>query len=228
MTVNLPLLLFGLLLLWFPRQWMRLGMTVGSRRRKPSAPPRPDEPWDQRASGDPRINFRREFTKIRNYFDLLRGTAGGLAILGGQAMPSSLAIDPSSGLPGWNAMAIKLGILGVGLLIQTLRYERQHLNFFAPVFFLTGLSVSLCSIWGALFAFVLIWGLNPMLGNAQAFLIVYGLAMAAFGIFLHEINRLLPIAAFLLCFLPVLLSLLAQRPLVIFSRKAVHPAGGEP
>jgi hypothetical protein len=36
----------------------------------------------------------------------------------------------------------------------------------------------------------------------------------------------MPIAALGLCLLPVLLSLLARKPLVVFSRKAARPTGG--
>jgi hypothetical protein len=226
MTVNLPLLLFGLLVLWFPRQWMRFGLRIG-RRRKRSIARWPGEPWTQRESGDPKVGFR-EFGKVRNYFDLLRAAAGGLAIIGGLKIPASISTAGSlAPIPSWQLLAFKLGIIVFGLLIQTVRYERRHLAFYAPIFYLAGLSISLCSAWSALFAFVLVWAINPMMRDAHAFLFVYGVALAGFGLLFRDVRWMLPVAAFLLCFLPVLLSLLTRRPLVVFTRKATHAPGAE-
>lgn len=227
MTVDLPLLLFGLLLLWFPRQWMRLGVSVGGRRRRPSGGPVGGvQPWEQRDAGDPRINARREFGKLRNYFDLLRAAAGGLAIVGGFDIQSSL--QPASAnavVHPLLVMALQYGILLVGTLIQVIRYERRHISFYAPIFFLAGLSVSLCGGWASLLAFVLIWGLNPMFTGPQAFLTLYALAQLGLGVLFHGVARELPVVAFGLGFLPVLISLLARRPLVIMTRKASSPSG---
>src|ERR1019366_7561688 len=107
----------------------------------------------------------------------------------------------------------------VGLLIQTVRYERHRLLFFAPIFFLFGLSIGLCGVETAGFAFVLIWAVNPMLKNPQSFLSVYALLVGGFGWFFLDSENAPPIAALVFCFLPVLLSMLAQRPLVLFTRK---------
>jgi hypothetical protein len=225
MTVDLPLLLIGLALLWFPRQWMRLGVTVLSHRRKSSAE-RNRDPRSDRTPGDPRVSFAREFTKGRNYFDLLRGAVGGLAVIGGLRIPASIALaETGTRVPAWQLLALKLGIIAIGLLIQTIRRERNHFAFFAPIFYLSGLTVSLCGPWAALFAFVLIWAINPMMTSAQAFLFGYSVAAMAFGLLFKDVGRSLPIAAFVFLFLPVLLSLLARKPLVVFTRKPVHSAG---
>jgi len=222
MSVDLPLLIFGLLLLWFPRQWMRVGGRLGPRRRKttPSGV-KVGEPWKQVEPGDPRLNFRREFTKGRNYVDLLRAGAGGLAIIGGLQIPPSISLDAAgSAVSPWQVLGIKLGIVTIGLLIQTIRYERKHLSFFAPIFYLAGLSVSLCSLTGAMFAFVFIWAINPIFRSPRSFLGLYGIVVAGYGIGFHNVGRILPLAAFLLCFLPVLMSLLARKSLVVFTRRA--------
>jgi MFS family permease len=225
MTVDLPLLLLGLALLWFPRQWMRLGLTITSRRRKSPAQ-RTREPWSERPPGDPRVSFAREFSKGRNYFDLLRAAVGGLAVIGGLKIPASIALaDTGTRVPAWQLLALKLAIVGVGLLIQTIRYERRHLAFFAPIFYLSGLTLSLCGPWAALFAFLLIWAINPMMGGAQGFLFAYAIAAMAFGLLFRDVGRSLAIAAFGFLFLPVLLSLLARKPLVVFTRKPVHSTG---
>jgi len=224
MTVDYPQLLLGLLLLWFPRQWMRLGRSVRRRRRTAAPTPRSVEPWLRREPGDPRIGFRAEFRKPRNYFDLLRGLVGGLAIMGSPHIASSITAEGAAApLSPLALLAVNLGILYVGLLIQTIRFERHHLTFFAPVFFLAGLSLSLGSSWAALFAFILIWAVNPMLGSAMVFLIVYGVVLCVFGLLLTGLGNRLPVAALGLCWLPVLLSLLTRRPLVTFSRKPGQP-----
>lgn len=219
MIVDFPLFLFGLLLLWFPRQWMRLGLSLGHRRRS-HGPVGGLQPWERRDSGDPRIDFRREFSKLRNYFDLLRAGAGGLAIIGGFGINSSLQLDGSnSAVHPVVVMALRFGILLVGVLIQMIRYERRHVTLFAPVFFLSGLSICLCGGWAALFAFVLIWGVNPMLGGPQSFLSLYAAVQLGLGELFNDVSRELPVVAFGLCFLPVLISLLARRPLVVLTRK---------
>jgi hypothetical protein len=118
-------------------------------------------------------------------------------------------------------LAIKSLILLVGLLIQTLRFERRF-TFYPPVFFIAGMSVPLCTAWGAFFAFVLIWGVNPMLGSAQAFLFIYAAMLLVFGMFFDGMSSKSAILAAILCFLPALLSLMAGKSLIIPSRKGTH------
>jgi hypothetical protein len=227
MKIELPLLLFGLLLLWFPRQWMRMGVSVGGRRRRSSSTSTATlQPSEQRDAGDPRISAKREFGKIRNYFDLLRAAAGGLAIMGGYGIESSLHAGGSgSAVDPLLITSLRYAILVVGLVIQFVRYERRHISFYAPIFYLAGLSVCLCPGWAALFAFVLVWGLNPMFNGPQAFLTLYAFAQFGLGFLFQRSDIELPIVAFVLSFLPVLVSLLAKRPLVIMTRKVTAASG---
>ena len=184
------------------------------------------EPWKQREKGDPRLGWG-EFGKARNYVDLLRGRAGGLAIVGWHMMEGAITVAEGAGRgAGRQVLIAQVGILVVGLLIQTVRYERHRISFYAPVFFIAGVTVALCGPWAALFAFLLIWTVNPLFGNAEGFLSVYALLLVVFGVLFRDTSRLLVIAAFLVTFLPVLLALLMRRPLVVFSRKAVPSAGG--
>jgi hypothetical protein len=221
MVIDWLYLVVGLVLLWFPRQWMRLGKAVLRRRRATARVA--DEPWAQREPGDPRLRFGREFSKARNYFDLLRAVAGTLAVVGWQEIPASILPAPgATSRMNWTVQGIQLGILLVGLLVQTLRTEHKRINFFAPVFFIAGLSVPLCSPWAAFFAFVLVWGANPMLQNPQAFLSLYSLLLIAFGMFFRGPREVEALAAGLMCFFPTLLSMLARRPLLVFSRKGFH------
>lgn len=208
--------ILALALLWFPRQWMRLGSPLWRRKRVR----RTQEPWRQREPGDPRMSFWEEFGKARNWFDLLRATTGSLAIFGGDVIEPS--IEPISGVPrsGLLVLAIQFAVVLIGLLIQTARKERGRGTFFAPVFYLAGLAVGLCGGWAAIFAFILVWAVNPMLGNTAAFLMVQGLTLLAFGFLMRGVGNVQPLLACLLCLTPALLSMLLRRPLVVFSRKA--------
>ncbi|MSU65812.1 MAG: hypothetical protein EXS38_06875 [Opitutus sp.] len=137
----------------------------------------------------------------------------------------SISLAPGEdALPWWGVETVKLTILFLGLLVQTTRYERHHVTFFAPIFYLGGVSLSLCTTWSAILSFVLIWGLNPMLKGAKTFLLMYGIVMASLAVLFRGWEGEAPITAFMLCFLPVLLSLLARRPLVVFSRKGTRSA----
>jgi hypothetical protein len=163
-----------------------------------------------------------EFGKSRNYFDLLRALAGSLAIVGSHFIEGALVAGAEDRLAHRQVLGVSLAIVVVGLLIQVIRYERRHISFYAPVFYIAGLTVALCGHWAALFAFALVWGINTMFGNAEAFLTVYGILLVGFGILFHDTPRIMVIAALAICLLPVVLALLTRRPLVVFSRKAVH------
>jgi hypothetical protein len=221
MTIDVLLLALGLLLLWFPRAWMRMGATVWQRRSRRRSPDRPTE-----NSLDPTLlSFGREFTKLRNYYDFLRAAVGGLAIVGGAGMRPGIGLSEGDHhVSPTILIGVQAVLLLLGVAIQTVRYERGRLSLSAPVFYLGGLSVCLCSPWGALFAFGLMWGLSPMVPNAQGFLSIYACILTAFGRFFLPATPLYLVAG-ALCFLPVLLSLLVGRPLFVFSRRSV--SGGD-
>lgn len=220
MVVHYPLLVVGVLLLWFPRQWMRMGRVFRSHRKRSGRV----EPWKSREPGDPRLSLA-EFGKSRNYFDLMRALAGALAIVGAKFIDSAIATTTGDQAAAREVLVLQLGILFIGLLIQTVRYERQRISFYAPLFYLAGMSVVLCGPWAALFAFALVWGVNGMFRRAEGFLTTYGVALAGFGVLFKDTSRLLAGAALLMCLMPVILALLSRRPLVIFSRKPGHGDG---
>ena len=206
MIVNLPLLLLALLLLWFPRQWLRLGSVLIKRRpRSAGKSQASQEPWHTREPGDLSVDFLTEFSKFRNYVDLIRATAGSVCVVGGLHVEPCLRLgdDATSGQT-------------MGLLVH------RRFTFYPPIFFLGGLSVALCEPFGALFAFILIWAFNPVVRNAQGFLTLYAILVLVFGMYFSGLGDKTSMFAGFLCFLPVLLSLLAQRPLVIFARKGRH------
>ena len=220
MIVNFPLLLLGIALLWLPRGWMRRGTAVLQRRRRRAGASRIVEPWREREHGDPRISFPKEYSKARNYVDLVRGAAGGLLLFGGLGLaPAITAAPAATRTMAWQVLAIRGFILLVGLLIQTVQQRRQRVTFYPPIFYLAGLSFGLCDVRAAAFALVLIWAINPALPNAHAFLTVYALLLFIFGHFFAAQRDLRAPLAGVLCFLPVLLSLLANRPLLILTQK---------
>jgi hypothetical protein len=222
MSVNFPELLIVLLLLWYPRHWLRFGAIFGRRKSGPTTASgaKITEPWKTRESGDPKVVFSTEFTKVRNYLDLLRAGVAGLAVIGkGYLEPCLQAAAGASSSQVVALLVLKAVILVIGLLIQTVRYENRHLTFYPPIFYLAGLSVGLCLPIGALFAFVLIWVINVALRGPESFLTVYAAITLLFGKCFDGLPSNSCVMEAVLCFLPVLLSLLLKRPLVIFARK---------
>src|SRR5689334_1342838 len=119
MVINLSFFLLGVVLLWLPRRWMRLGKSLRFLRRKRHT----TEAWKKQDRGDLRLDFRREFGKTRNYFDLLRGLVGSVAILGLRGIDPSLMAAEGDTRGERLVLAINFGVLLFGLLLQTLRRE---------------------------------------------------------------------------------------------------------
>lgn len=223
MTIDFKLFFLGLALLWFPRHWMRRGVALLRRRRRSAESTRITEPWKDREPGDPRVNFVTEFTKFRNYIDLLRGAAGSLVFFGGMGMPAAMAVAADAPRnANLQLLGVRSAVLLVGVLLQAVRYETARVSFYPAIFYLAGMSVGLCGINGAAFAFVLIWAINPALPNAQGFMTIYAVLLVVFGHFFAAGGDIPALFAGVLCFLPVLLSLLAKRPLTAFTRKGTR------
>jgi hypothetical protein len=223
MTVHLPFLLIAVVILWFPRQWLRLGFVFNKRRRSGDNVRAASEPWNTREPGDPRVRFVVEFSKFRNYVDLLRAGTGSIALAGGFGISPVFTLQegaPRTAL--WTVIGLRSFILLVGLLVQTVRYEKRKFTFYPPIFFIAGLSLGLCQLNAEVAAFTLIWAVHIMFSGPQGFLMVYAVFIVGFGHLFSRQGDLSVILAGLLCFLPTLLSLLANRPLVIFSRKSTH------
>lgn len=223
MTVDLPFLLLAVVLLWFPRQWLRIG-SIFKRRRVAVASRTEKEPWRNREAGDMQVRFSAEFSKFRNLVDLLRAGAGSLAFVGGLGIPACLSVSETAPRSQFYIMiGVRLAIMMVGLLVQMIRYERGRVTFYPAIFYIAGLTLGLCGAWAAVFAFILIWAFNVLLSNAQSFLTAYTAMVLIFGFAFARHDLLSVISAGILAYSPVLLSLLANRPLVIPSRKGTHP-----
>jgi hypothetical protein len=218
MLVNLPLLIVCVFLLWFPRKWMRRGVAFLHRRRHEV------DPWNHTETGDPRLSFRTEFSKFRNYVDLFRAGAGSLVLMGKTGLPPALQSAPEAGRAGANTvLLLQSAVFLVGILIQTARVEKRRVTFYPAIFYLGGVSIGLCDVRGAAFAFILAWAINPALPEARSFLTAYAVLIVAFGHMFTRRGDLAVTIAGILTFLPVLLSLLFKRSLAVLVRK---PKGG--
>jgi hypothetical protein len=219
MTVHALLLILALLLLWLPRPWLRRGPTFFRRRRRMA------EPWNIRETGDPRVSFRVEFGKFRNYVDFLRAGIGSRIVMGAAGLPAAIPSEPDPPRSAVvSAMALQAAILLGGVVIQTVRREKKRISFYPPIFYLAGVSIGLCDVRAAVFAFALTWTINAGLPNARGFLLVYALLIVAFGRLFAGWSDLAVAFSGFLAFLPVLLSLLSKRPLAMLARKEKRTA----
>lgn len=216
MKADIPLLVAAVWLLWLPRAWLRRGGTPWQSHWRRRSSFRSGPPQDGTS-----LEFRREFIKARNYFDLGRAVIGGFVLVGGDFVEPALrpVLSPPSGA-GIQMLAIQAVILFVGALAQTVRYEQERLSLTAPVFYLAGLSMALCSPWAGLSGFAIAWVMTAAVPSAQSFLTVQALVIAV-TVFVLDNLALLPLLGAGLCFFPVLLSLLTRRPLVVFSRRSM-------
>ncbi|MBI2812673.1 MAG: hypothetical protein HYX71_00110 [Opitutae bacterium] len=210
-TISWPYLLLAVAMLWFPRQWLRNGARVLKKRRRPDGALERLAGMGARDPDDKSVQPGKEFANFRNYVDLFRALAGGYSL-------TQFAFAARDGDAELAVFLVQAAILLVAVLSQTIRLG-ERLSFFAPIFFLVGLSVGASGHYAGLLAFILVLAINPIIPNPRLFLTAYGLLLLAFGYFLDADMKLLGVNAALIL-LPPLLSLLAKRPLVIFTRKA--------
>lgn len=213
MTLLLSQLLSGVFLLCFPRPWMQKVVRILKRRKKKSDVQRFKDPWKNREPGDSAVHFGTEFTKVRNYLDLFRAAAGSVLIWGG------FGFSPAMAGGGVKGLVLKGLIMLAGVAIQATRLHRGRVSFFPPIFYLAGIMLGVCGWEVAVFAFILTWAMHPMLRTATWFLTLNAAIVYGFGAFFQGMFSLTAILAAGLVFLPVLLSLLANRPLMIFASK---------
>ncbi len=211
LTIHWPYLLMAIAMLWFPRQWLRSGARVLKKRRKPDGAMERLAGMGARDPEDKSVQPGREFVNLRNYIDLFRALAGGyslteFALVAGTTTGEDLFVT------------VVAGVLLVAVLIQCIRFDGR-LSYFAPIFYLLGLSVAVCGPYAGLFAFALVLAINPVIPNPRMFLTAYGLLLLPFGV-VFSIDYALLGATVSLILLPPVLSLLTKRPLVIFTRKA--------
>ncbi len=205
----------ALILLWIPRQWLRIGGAIFKRRSGKGRL----NPEAAREPGDNGIYFRVEFAKFRNYVDFFRAAIGGLAVTGGIMGVQSALLAPEDA-SGWHFAMVRymrIAILLIGVLIQSFRFEKRA-AMFPPIFYISGLTFGVCGLYVALFAIIMTWAINTTLPGPTAFLTLYAATIGIFGYFLTDDLEQIIVSVGLV-FSPVLLSLLAKRRLVHFSKK---------
>lgn len=202
MTVHYPFLVFSLLLLWFPRNWLRHGARVTPKPPRRFNADKPDrDPYERT------VHPLEEAAKPRNWVDWGRAAVGAYGV-------AMVAFTPPEGTIGvhWPTAAWQGFVLVVATLIQMIRIEKR-LSFFAPIFFLQGMTfgvagglVGLLSMLGSL-------ALTPVLPGPGAVLFVQGGLALSLGVFLQKAA---PVELMVLAgaiWLPVLLSVLLQKRL---------------
>lgn len=212
--VHWPYLAAALAMLWFPRQWLRAGRLTGKRRRERETMER----FQQDGGNDPddkSVKLKRELKNPRNYIDFFRGLAGSVAL-----WHFSFTIE----LEQRDLLHVICGLISlVAVVIQTTRW-RERVTFFAAIFFLPGLSMGIAdpfvlgNHFAASMAFLLVCAFNPVIPTPRMFMTVYGLLLLPFDWLLGGDFQLAWINS-LLALLPPLFSLMAKRPMVIFTRK---------
>lgn len=208
MSVNYWLLPIALLLLWFPRQWLRFGGWISKTRRPP-------EDKSARDVRDVSLKYSVEFKKSRNWVDFFRAIAGSLAISYG-----CFSYEPgASRMASEQIFTLQAAIFVIAVIIQTIRIEGKF-ALVAPVFFLLGLSFGIVGWKAAAFACIAVWTINLTLPGPVSFLFVFAGLEVCFGLLLPR--QASPRAAMLaaaLAILPVLFSALTKRRLVRMNKK---------
>lgn len=210
MIINYWLLPVALLLLWFPRQWLRAGERLVELPNIRRALTKGRDPRDQS------LPWREEVFRLRNWIDLGRALIGGIAVV-------HVCFEVAPGAPrstGASLLLIKASLLLVAILVQTIRFESGRLTLFAPVFFACGLAIPLIGWMPALFAFVMTWTISRALHGPGMFLFAFaGLQ----GVFAHLMQTASPVAILLsagITWIPVLMSAIFRRRLERAGKRA--------
>ncbi len=212
LIIHWPYLLTALAMLLFPRQWLRLGPALfRQRRRAQSAVEKFSSAGPDGDSEHKKMNFTREMRNKRNYFDLFRAAAGGVALM-------EFSLEATSRGADAKILTLQMVVLLLATLIQTVRFDGK-LGLFAPIFFYAGMSMALAGPIPSLFALVFMIAINPALPNPRVFISGFAVALIPLGYLLDSsIPRLVVNVPLLL--LPPVLSLLTKRPMVIYAKRA--------
>jgi hypothetical protein len=214
------LLLLALTLLWLPRHGLHLGRRAAkSHKVGRGSSVRRKNNRDERAFQDSSAKLKAIFSKPRNWIDLFRAAAGGIAV-------TTVCFRPemTDNLAAGQRLVVisQCVVMVVAVLIQTVRYDGK-LTLFAPVFFVTGLSFGLVGWQAALFAFVTIWIVDLVLSSLSALLVCYAMILLVYGFLLPHPSMAGVFLAAALPLLPVILSATTKRRLSQ-PAKATKPA----
>lgn len=201
MLVHYPFLVFALVLLWFPRSWLRYGMRV-----TPRPPRRVNQAKQERDPFERGVKPFKEGAKSRNWVDLLRTAVGSYAL-------TTMAFT-APGLPGTHAptLVAQGAILVFAVLFQMIRIEGR-LSFFAPIFFLQGMTFGICGGLVGGLTMLGSWALSPVLPGAGALLFVQGGLALILGLLLQVVEPKILMILAGATWLPVVLSVLMRKRL---------------
>lgn len=208
LEINWFLLLTGLALLLYPRQWMRFGKWWRKRRKERETADR----FAQDGAVDPSdksVRLGRELLAKRNYLDFFRALAGAFAL-----WQFSFTYDSAD---KWPVFGLKVALTLAAVLVQIVRW-RERITFFAAIFFFAGLSIGMGNYVSGSLAFLLTCTINPVIPNPRVFVSAYGLLLLPFNYFLGGDWNLVAVNSALILLGP-LVSLLLKRPMVVFTRK---------
>lgn len=202
MTVHYPVLFFSLLLLWFPRNWLRHGARV-----TPKPPRRYNVPKPERDPYERTVHPMEEAAKSRNWVDWCRAAAGAYGV-------AAVAFTPPEGTLGVHAptAAWQGGVFFFATFIQMVRIETR-LSLFAPIFFLQGMTFGVAGWLVGLLSMLGSLALTPVLPGPGAVLFVQGGLALSLGMLLQKAApaNLMVLAGVI--WLPVLVSVLFKKRL---------------
>lgn len=203
MSIHYPFLIFSLLLLWFPRGWLRHGMRV-----TPKPPRRINEAKVERDPYERSVKLIVEAAKSRNWVDLFRGAVGAYGVTA-----ASVTQTDASAAQNTLILSAQAAVLVVAVFIQMVRLEGRF-SLFAPIFFLQGVAFGVGGPLVGILAMIGCWGLSPMLPGPAAVLFVQGGVALSLGFLLHpEQPPHLPLILAGVTWTPVLVSVLLQKRL---------------
>jgi hypothetical protein len=205
MIVNYWILSSALLLLFLPRQWLRLGVKFTGR----SASRNLRKPLLERDALDASLKLKEEFSKVRNWIDLARAATGALAV-----NYACFNLEPRAETIGDNPLfALKCSLLIVAVGVQASHFK-DRLQFSAPIFFILGLSFGLIGKEAALLACVSVWTVSLAIPSPATFLLVFAGLELGFGLLFALEDYPYILLAVGLAFIPTLLSRMMRRDLV--------------
>lgn len=196
------LLFFSLLLLWFPRNWLRFGVRV-----TPKPPRKYNQTKVERDPHDQAVKPLVEAVKSRNWLDFFRAMIGGYGVLSVAERQAAGGLETSPTLLAWAAGALMLGVV-----VQMIRMQGR-LSLFAPIFFLQGLTFGAAG--GVIGAITMLgsWALSPVLPSAGALLFVQGAATLCLSLLLRDADPVLGMVMTGVIWMPVLVSVLLRKRL---------------
>lgn len=147
----------------------------------------------------------------RNWVDLIRSGAGVFLLMG-----YGLTLDPELESGGVKVLAVNGAILALALLLQTIRMAGGKIHFFAPIFYVSGLTMVLSGPVEGGFALFVGWLFLIGSGNPVLHLPLTAAALGAGGYVIGGLSPALLLNGVLI-FIPPVLGLLFQNPLIFVS-----------